>query len=120
VQRVIASLENQFNALVNQENELKQLFNTQKTSVIQSEKDVTAAVSTRLTVLPPKPAPVRRAPWQAGRARRHSCANSCWAGSAPRAQSSLESNWRSKSSRALRAACDRRDVADRMEAQSES
>ena len=42
VQRVIASLENQFNALVNQENELKQLFNTQKTSVIQSEKDVTS------------------------------------------------------------------------------
>src|SRR5712691_2175764 len=32
VQRVIASLENQHNALANQENELKQLFNTQKTS----------------------------------------------------------------------------------------
>src|SRR2546429_173367 len=47
VQRVIASLENQFNALVNQENELKQLFNTQKTSVIQSEKDVTAYESLR-------------------------------------------------------------------------
>jgi polysaccharide biosynthesis transport protein len=47
VQRVIASLENQYNALVNQENELKQLFNTQKTSVIQSEKDLTAYESLR-------------------------------------------------------------------------
>src|SRR5439155_21781419 len=47
VQRVIASLENQFNALVNQENEVKQLFNTQKTSVIQSEKYVTAYESLR-------------------------------------------------------------------------
>jgi capsular exopolysaccharide synthesis family protein len=47
VQRVIASLENQHSALVNQENELKQLFNTQKTSVIQSEKDVTAYESLR-------------------------------------------------------------------------
>src|SRR5215467_970224 len=47
VQRVIASLENQYNAIVNQENELKQLFNTQKTSVIQSEKDVTAYESLR-------------------------------------------------------------------------
>src|SRR5215831_12159264 len=42
VQRVIASHENQYNTLVNQENELKQLFNTQKTSVIQSEKEVTS------------------------------------------------------------------------------
>src|SRR6266850_1245568 len=41
VQRVIASLENQHNALTTQENELKQLFNTQKTSVIHSEKDLT-------------------------------------------------------------------------------
>jgi succinoglycan biosynthesis transport protein ExoP len=47
VQRVIASLENQYNALTNQENELKQLFNTQKTSVIQSEKDVTTYESLR-------------------------------------------------------------------------
>jgi polysaccharide biosynthesis transport protein len=47
VQRVIASLENQHNTLVNQENELKQLFNTQKTSVIQSEKDVTSYESLR-------------------------------------------------------------------------
>ena len=47
VQRVIASLENQYNALTNQENELKQLFNTQKTSVIRSEKDVTAYESLR-------------------------------------------------------------------------
>jgi capsular exopolysaccharide synthesis family protein len=47
VQRVIASLENQYNAIVNQENELKQLFNTQKTSVIQSEKDLTAYESLR-------------------------------------------------------------------------
>jgi len=47
VQRVIASLENQYNALNNQENELKQLFNTQKTTVIQSEKDVTAYESLR-------------------------------------------------------------------------
>jgi len=47
VQRVIASLENQYNALSNQENELKQLFNTQKTSVIRSEKDVTAYESLR-------------------------------------------------------------------------
>ena len=47
VQRVIASLENQYNALVNQENELKQLFNTQKTTVIQSEKDVTSYESLR-------------------------------------------------------------------------
>ena len=42
VQRVIASLENQYNTLTTQENELKQLFNTQKTTVIQSEKDVTS------------------------------------------------------------------------------
>jgi capsular exopolysaccharide synthesis family protein len=42
VQRVIASLENQYNTLTTQENELKQLFNTQKTAVIQSEKDVTS------------------------------------------------------------------------------
>ena len=42
VQRVIASLENQYNALTTQENELKQLFNTQKSTVIQSEKDLTA------------------------------------------------------------------------------
>ena len=41
VQRVIASLENQYNTLTAQENELKQLFNTQKSTVIQSEKDVT-------------------------------------------------------------------------------
>jgi capsular exopolysaccharide synthesis family protein len=47
VQRVIASLENQYNALVNQENELKQLFNTQKNTVIQSEKDLTAYESLR-------------------------------------------------------------------------
>ena len=47
VQRVIASLENQYNTLVNQENELKQLFNTQKTTVIQSEKDLTAYESLR-------------------------------------------------------------------------
>ena len=32
VQRVIASLENQYNALTAQENELKQLFNTQKST----------------------------------------------------------------------------------------
>ena len=42
VQRVIASLENQYNALTAQENDLKQLFNTQKSTVIQSEKDVTS------------------------------------------------------------------------------
>ena len=42
VQRVIASHENQYNALTSQENELKQLFNTQKSTVIQSEKDVTS------------------------------------------------------------------------------
>jgi polysaccharide biosynthesis transport protein len=42
VQRVIASLENQYNALTTQENELKQLFNTQKGTVIQTEKDVTS------------------------------------------------------------------------------
>ena len=42
VQRVIASLENQYNALTSQENELKQLFTTQKSTVIQAEKDVTA------------------------------------------------------------------------------
>ena len=42
VQRVIASLENQYNTLTTQENELKQLFNTQKSTVIQSEKDVTS------------------------------------------------------------------------------
>jgi polysaccharide biosynthesis transport protein len=42
VQRVIASLENQYNALTTQENELKQLFNTQKGTVIQAEKDVTS------------------------------------------------------------------------------
>ena len=47
VQRVIASLENQYNALTTQENELKQLFNTQKSTVIQSEKDVTAYESLR-------------------------------------------------------------------------
>ena len=41
VQRVIASLENQYNALVTQENELKQLFNTQKSTVIRSDKDRT-------------------------------------------------------------------------------
>jgi GumC protein len=46
-QRVIVSLENQYNTLVNQENELKQLFNTQKTTVIQSEKDLTAYESLR-------------------------------------------------------------------------
>lgn len=39
VQRVIASLENQYNALVTQENELKQLFNTQKSTVLRSDKD---------------------------------------------------------------------------------
>ena len=42
VQRVIASLENQYNALTTQENEFKQLFNTQKSTVIQSDKDVTS------------------------------------------------------------------------------
>jgi polysaccharide biosynthesis transport protein len=42
VQRVIASLENQYNALTTQENEFKQLFNTQKGNVIQAEKDVTS------------------------------------------------------------------------------
>jgi len=42
VQRVIASLENQYNALTAQENEFKQLFNTQKSTVIQSDKDVTS------------------------------------------------------------------------------
>ncbi|HSX79895.1 MAG TPA: polysaccharide biosynthesis tyrosine autokinase, partial [Candidatus Saccharimonadia bacterium] len=47
VQRVIASLENQYNALTTQENELKQLFNTQKTSVIHSEKDLTAYEASR-------------------------------------------------------------------------
>ena len=47
VQRVIASLENQYNALMTQENELKQLFNTQKSTVIQSEKDLTAYASLR-------------------------------------------------------------------------
>jgi capsular exopolysaccharide synthesis family protein len=47
VQRVIASLENQYNALTTQENELKQLFNTQKSTVIQSEKDLTAYESLR-------------------------------------------------------------------------
>jgi capsular exopolysaccharide synthesis family protein len=47
VQRVIASIENQYNALTTQENELKQLFNTQKSSVIQSEKDLTAYESLR-------------------------------------------------------------------------
>ena len=47
VQRVIASLENQYNALTTQENELKQLFTTQKTTVIQSEKDLTAYESLR-------------------------------------------------------------------------
>ncbi len=41
MQRVIASLENQYNALTTQENELKQLFTTQKSTVIQAEKDVT-------------------------------------------------------------------------------
>ena len=41
VQRVIASLENQYNAMTTQEQELKQLFTTQKSSVIQAEKDVT-------------------------------------------------------------------------------
>jgi capsular exopolysaccharide synthesis family protein len=47
VQRVIASLENQYNALTTQENELKQLFTTQKTTVIQSEKDLTVYESLR-------------------------------------------------------------------------
>jgi capsular exopolysaccharide synthesis family protein len=42
VQRVIASLENQYHSLTTQENELKQFFNTQKSTVIQSEKDVTS------------------------------------------------------------------------------
>jgi polysaccharide biosynthesis transport protein len=42
VQRVIASLENQYNAFTTQENEFKQLFNTQKSTVIQSDKDVTS------------------------------------------------------------------------------
>jgi capsular exopolysaccharide synthesis family protein len=42
VQRVIASLENQHNALTAQENDLKQLFNNQKSTVIQSDKDMTA------------------------------------------------------------------------------
>ena len=42
VQRVIASLENQYNTLTTQENEFKQLFSTQKSTVIQSEKDVTS------------------------------------------------------------------------------
>lgn len=41
VRRVIASLENQYATLVTQENELKQLFNTQKSSVIRSDKDRT-------------------------------------------------------------------------------
>ena len=41
VQRVIASMENQYQALTTQETELKQLFTTQKSSVIQAEKDVT-------------------------------------------------------------------------------
>ena len=41
VQRVIASLENQYNSLATQENELKQLFNTQKSTVIRSDKDRT-------------------------------------------------------------------------------
>jgi capsular exopolysaccharide synthesis family protein len=41
VQRVIASLENQYNALTTQENEFKQLFNTQRSTVIQSDKDLT-------------------------------------------------------------------------------
>jgi capsular exopolysaccharide synthesis family protein len=47
VQRVIASLENQYNTLTAQENELKQLFNTQRSSVIQSEKGLTAYESLR-------------------------------------------------------------------------
>jgi capsular exopolysaccharide synthesis family protein len=47
VQRVIASLENQYNALMTQENDLKQLFNTQKSTVIQSDKDLTEYGSLR-------------------------------------------------------------------------
>ena len=47
VQRVIASLENQYNVLTTQENELNRLFATQKTTVIQSEKDLTAYDSLR-------------------------------------------------------------------------
>ena len=47
VQRVIASLENQYNVLTTQENELNRLFATQKTTVIQSEKDLTAYESLR-------------------------------------------------------------------------
>ena len=41
VQRVIASLENQYNAMVSQENQLKQLFNTQQSTVLRSDKDRT-------------------------------------------------------------------------------
>src|SRR5262249_8636817 len=41
VQRLITSLENQYNALSAQENDLKQLFNTQKSAVIRSDKDLT-------------------------------------------------------------------------------
>ena len=47
VQRVIASLENQYNALMTQENDLKQLFNNQKSTAIQSDKDLTAYGSLR-------------------------------------------------------------------------
>jgi capsular exopolysaccharide synthesis family protein len=47
VQRVIASLENQYNAMTTQENEFKQLFNTQKSTVIQSDKDVTSYAALR-------------------------------------------------------------------------
>lgn len=40
VQRVIASLETQYNTLTTQENNLQQLLNTQKSTVIRSEKDM--------------------------------------------------------------------------------
>ena len=47
VQRVIASLENQYNALTAQENDFKQLFNTQKSTVIQADKDVMSYAALR-------------------------------------------------------------------------
>ena len=50
VQRIIASLENQYNTLTTQENEFKQLFSTQKSTVIQSEKDVTSYEALRRDV----------------------------------------------------------------------
>lgn len=42
VKRVITSLENQYNTLTAQENNLQQLLNTQKNTVIRSEKDLMA------------------------------------------------------------------------------